>query len=548
MIKIKKLGVLGLVLATSAYLVGCNNNNQESSNKNSGNETPSSLDSSLNSPTTSETPSSLDSSLNTPTSETPSSSTSDNTSEKDLTVDEVFSLFKTTYNNMLDFENYSKGFTGRFDVDDEWSMEIDNDNVDLGEVNPNGNAWGEGEKEQFLNQVNESIRKYENGSMIQQQYVAYDLVNNVGYSGYYDGDEVNYRTDGTTMMYNSKNSVIAKDGDNYYLFNKNENNYSSDLETNYNKQLIGDEYYKEAFSNYMSILMGFGFGDFKIENIEDFVDSLKDDFVYNNDFSKDEVESNLSFSLEDDVYSLSVKMNWKEETSLTSSQGDNFSSEYVFTFKPDKYMEYYSIYNEETTNYREICSDNDNSGVIPLISSWTFIMDWHVSMEYEQEGCPTIVEDVTYEDIGNYQISIGYYIDGKYFSHIIPKWGTEVMQLDLAGADQWFKEDMQWYIDPECTIPFTAETWPCYSMALYTDLDSINDDYALVGYYYFVDDEDYQNCINNDSFDYRYYIYEVSGNNDFSSYSYAYLNGERIEKDDPITFISGQINYISFIG
>lgn len=503
MIKNKKIGILGLILATSVYLVGCNNN-QDSSNKNSE-------------------------------------------------IDNVYTLFKTTYEHMLNLENYSKGFTCRLNVEDETSMEIDNDNIDFGEVNTEGNAWGEGEKEQYLNYINESIVANSNCSNLNQVYAAYNLVSNIGYYGSYNCKIKNDMDLNTDMKYYSDESVISKDGDNDYVFNKIEHNRFSDVDITCCKQLIGDSFYKEVFFNYLTIIKKNGFGDFEFENLEQFVDALKNNFVLANglDFSKDEVESDLSFVLEDDVYSLSVKLNWEEENSLASSEGDNCASEYIFSFVPNKYMEYNLIYNENAIHNEVICPNNDNSGVIPLIANRTFNLNWHASMDYEEEGCPTIAEDVTYEDEGKYQIWINYYIDGHYFfdSNISHEWGTEVTHGNLVGADEYFKADMQWYLDPECTIPFTAETWPCYSFNLYTNLDSLNDDYALVGHFNFEDEVEYRDCIASDLFDYRYSILKVSGDNKFDniSYAYAYLNGERIEKDEPLTFISSQTNYLAII-
>ncbi len=511
----KKIGILGLVLATSTYLASCNNNNQNtSSNVDSGSDIPSSL-------------------------------TSENTSEKSLTIEEVYTLLKTTYDNLLNVENYTNGFTASYTEDCEYKIEIDNENVDFGEVNPDGSAWTDGEQESFLQQINDTISMYGNSFLHRKEQVSYDLINNVGYDIYYYSQEENDSIESSDGNYNKAETVIAKDGDNKYMYIKEINNFWDPAYTDCYKMLVGDDIYKEMFSGYTNIVTDLDY--YLLGTVEEYVGSLKEDFVdYDICSIEDVVVEDLSFALDEDVYSISVKLNY---TGTSTDAYEDCTMEYFISFVPNEYLNYQVVTNDKWKDSMDICPDNDQSGVIPYFTKEKTKINLQFTMEYESENCPTIDADDTYEDMGNYRIEVDYYIDGNYLfnSSSYLEWGTEVTQLKLKGADQWFKEDMQWYLDPECTIPFTEETWPCYSFDLYTSVDSINEDYALVGHYNFSDDEEYQESLNDEYFDYYYDIFEVSGERNFVSYSYAYLNGERIENDVPIVFTSGIVNYIAFI-
>lgn len=434
-----------------------------------------------------------------------------------IEVQDVLNLLGEKINYLTNIDNYTKGFTAIVTGEGKSDVTILDDKSDYGNYNADGNQWtSESEKEEFKNAILDEYKSYSNYTSNYKNKIAFNLENKEGFfvvNNNYSGEEYGYS----------------------YLYTKENNDYCFYDINELEKYTTGEEYYKEVFSNYIDSIQEIDYIEGNT-NLSLFINYLKQS--YQEYYENVDVLVSADMNKEDNYYILTITINIiDEETGVNANEIINF------TFN-DEYLnvDYETDYKYEQ-NYK-IC-DKDDSGYFLIQNQYTYKNTYQFLMEYDDNDCPNIddtIEKFNYE--GNVYINVQYNIEGHYVfnSSKDVQYNSEVTQLSFSGSTECFKDDMVWYLDEECTIPFNETTWPSYSFNLYTTLDSLNDDYYFVAHHSFNEAEYLERKENNRLY-YYYDIMKKGEEQDFIDFDYAYFNDEKIYSKDDIIFVKGIINY-----
>lgn len=460
-------------------------------------------------------------------SSTDSNSFSSSYSENKIDDEEVFNLLMQKRNTLSNISNYSKGFTSITSSEYTSDVCVLDDKTNYGELNSDGNKWtSESEKEEVKNTILKTYKDEFNYSYSYEETVAFDLKKEEGFQ------LNNEKNDGTSY---SNNYLYTSEGDNYYSYSINE------LE----RYTIGKDYYKEIFSYYVYSLDEIDLSE-KRNSVSLFIDYLK--MYYQEEYESIDVTVFSDIEQEDNSYIFMITLDFidsdgNELYGYSSSSGKEIIK-YSFN---DDYLKV--SYNTEIKyEFNQKIYDSDDSGQIAIQISQGGSTNYLFLTEYNNENCPTINNKDDFEDKGYVSIDVEYYIDGHYVFNSLsnPNYKEEVSQLSIYGYTDCFKNDMVWYLDPECTIPFNDDTWPCYSLNLYTTLDSLNDNYYFVAHTSFYEGE-YEEAVEQNELYYYYDIMKNDEASEFIDFIYAYFNDKKIYSKDEIVFEEGKINYLILI-
>lgn len=191
----------------------------------------------------------------------------------------------------------------------------------------------------------------------------------------------------------------------------------------------------------------------------------------------------------------------------------------------------------------------------------------YVIADYDGENKPEIVDTEFVPSGNNGELEkseslVTLYIDGYYCESNYREMGEEMDKSNMFnhhdGVTFYDKidnmTDITWYIDKECTIPYTRNTYPSYDINLYakfSDIDLKEGEVLLIEATVYTYDEnvDYSKYITNFSFgggkdlsNGQYYpTYWFSAN---GQYSCVYINGEKKDTTNTYYLDSSKINVI----
>lgn len=458
-----------------------------------------------------------------------SNSSFSSSDENKINEEEVFDLLMKKRNTLSNITNYSKGFTSVSLCDYKSEVYVLDDKSNYGELNTDGNKWtSENEKDNVKNDILENYSYDFNYSYSYENKIAFDLQKKEGFQTYNEKDE--------ESTYYSYNYFYTKESNNYYSYNIDE------LE----RYTIGEDYYKEIFSYHLYLLDEIDLSE-ENNSLSLFITSFRN--YYQDYYENVDVSLSVDKNQEDNSYLLTVTIAAIDNIGNTLyGYSSSIGKEIIkYSFNEDYLKVNYTT--EIKYEYKHNICDKDDSGYIVIENDITSSYDYLFLTEYDNNNCPSI-DDVkeSFIDEGYVGIDVEYYIDGHYIFNSLSDfhYNDKVSQLRINGYDDCFKSNMVWYLDEKCTIPFNEDTWPCYSLNLYTTLDSLNDDYYFVAHYSFTEEE-YEKAIQQNNLHYYYDIMKKGEGSEFIDFKYAYFNDKLIYTKDEIIFIEGKINYLILI-
>lgn len=457
-----------------------------------------------------------------------------------VSCDEAFKVLKQSMLYTSNVENYEKGFTCEWLESDESVSTLIESKSDLGDTNPDGEPWAsEDAKKAFLDEYRGVYEDSKSFSSYLDK-ASYDLVNEKGYliEKEYSAETFDYEVYATTLF--------QKESDGKY--------YKYDVEDN-NKYLADKDFYMIDFNDYIADELASDEYLNECDTCNDFTDMLKQGI----EEELDEFETNITVKAKAKKskgnYVLTVNLNVEiilsdELKALT--QIEEMETEYIVTFTFNKnYVKEMSATGKETYEQRFPINETEDSGYVTVISTANSKDVSKFSNEYDATDCPALSDSqATYR--GGMPIDIYFNVNGYYVSNAYATvyCGEEVGNLKPTHLKSEFKDNTQWYLDEECTIPFTQTKWSSFSdnIYLYTNSESITDGYVFVGATT-LDESSYDSAVESGSLSYDYYNYYVLKLNGMtaSNCKYAYVNGTKVESGEEIVFVDGQTNYLIYI-
>lgn len=452
--------------------------------------------------------------------------------------EKTYGMLLTAVSNTLDLEDY-EGFTSVNSQTMATTSVIDQKKTNLGATDGDGKPWAsEDAKTAYLATIETSLED-SSYSYASEEKISYDVKNLTGY-------EIRKSSNTEGEMNVVSSCVFKKDAAGKY--------YEYDV-IDSEKHLVDFDFYKNAFSNgYDENLEIFASEEVKTLNgimeflQKDVVEEVKKECDYT-------IKTNVTTSKKNGVNTLTIALKVNAEPKTTSSYYGEFQNlviEYtlVFDFNETSLLKL-GITMDMTQEQIMLVNGNKDSGRVVVSSNTGIVTVTEFSNAYDASGMPTIAADQVFVDRGGMSIYLNLYVDGYEIDNAYPVvyCGDAVTTITPSNMSEIIKSNVKWYLDKECTVEFTAEKWTAYSddINLYTKSEYVNDGYAIVGFRIY-SESDYNEAVSNDSLSYYYYLYKTSGQTfTVTTYDYAYLNGTRIEKDDTITFVAGQVNYLFFI-
>lgn len=451
--------------------------------------------------------------------------------------EKTYGMLMAAVSNTLDVENY-EGFTSVNSQTMATTAVLDNKKTNLGATDADGKPWAsEDAKTAYLAEIEELLEK-SRYSHAREEKISYDVKNLIGY-------EIEKSSNAEGGMDVVSSCVFKKDAAGKY--------YEYDV-IDSEKHLVDSDFYMNAFSNgYTKNLEMFASEEVKTLNgiidvvKKEVVEEVKKEFDYT-------IKTVVTTSKKDGVNTLTLSLKANGEPKTTSSYYGVFQNlviEYklVFDFNETSLLKL-SITMDMKQEQIMLVNDNKDSGRVVASAGVEIVTVTECSNAYDASDMPTIATDQVFVDRGGMPIYLNLHVDGYKIDSNYPVvyCGDAVTTITPSDMSEIIKSNVKWYLNKECTVEFTAEKWTAYSadINLYTKSEYVNDGYVIVGFRIY-GESTYTENVNSGSVDYYYYLYKTSGQTFTSTYDYAYLNGTRIEKDDAITFVAGQVNYLIFI-
>lgn len=313
----------------------------------------------------------------------------------------------------------------------------------------------------------------------------------------------------------------------------------------------------------------------ELENVYNFIeqDSLENlkTFVLTN-FKIQMIKSTptftINFSEKDDVVTLNIKVELKDVSSFYNIRNhgaiklNNVTKimELTINFNDTEILDITGkeTYVGSTSLDIEDYSDNAEALENELAVDMTLSNIYkYVVSEYDGENKPEIVDsEFVYSgydgEIEKNESLVTLYIDGYYCESDTREMGEVIDKGNIFRHHSGINfytiidnvEDITWYIDKECTIPYTSNTYPSYDINLYAKLSEIevheNMVFSLEATVYTYDENvDYSKYITNLSIDTTTHWFNENG-----QYSYIYINGEKKDTTNWYDLDSSKINQI----
>lgn len=448
-----------------------------------------------------------------------------------------YTILKTSVNNMADMAQYTEGFT--MISNEKSKMEI---SLDESKFNPTGMT--EEEKATFIEMYNTSIGSM-NGTSADRYVLSYDKVNNKGYSVKQD---ITYGTQGEENATTSSFWLYEDEGSDYNLYTYS---YDEGLETSYikNKYVVDGEYY----NNYL-------------KELNEFVDDIKERISAE---SFEELKAELVESAQTEVgninFDVDVKVGEKDgEYSLNiciSATAQNFDMGIALVDSVEVKMEVGITYTKDyfktaKTGFSMVgimtqtFAEEDGIGFVGSLTNNVVMSmeeDLNFSNSYNSKFEPqfndTDMKKEDFVDAGQLPVHMRYFVNGYQVKYCYYSMGDKVVAPEIEGIVD--AENIKWYLDPECTVEFTAETYPSYDLDLYANVTLAQDKVFVVSgsydTYLEFDEEEFLS----------YHIVHIEskyfGVVDSELYECAYVNGTLVEAGEQITLQDGILNIVVYI-
>lgn len=460
--------------------------------------------------------------------QTPSGSTSDTTNTETQTPTQAeldaqrFGVLKTAIQKTTDRNTYKNGFTLIQRTDTTMATAVDEESFNpTGKIPDTDEDWTDESKELFLTTMKAMV----NQSYTQtSKYVAsMDGANKVGYDSNYtitkdiEGNE--------TETLKSFNKIVKGTDNNYSEYCYNLRDEQKD------KYSVGDDYYSKFIEVFEEDIVD-TLLTFNQESIEDLATvmltrmELPEDTEYTFSYQFTETDgvynAKIIVSLEDaDLFEMG-----EEYTNVVTVM----TAEFVYDANGvQKITSDIRITGDIVTSLADIPSgDEEEPSVLSAVATaeadgadagdgagaeggtgtaggadsvvgdtittkMTMVMgsEYSISLSYNNDLLPafndTDIKEADFEDQGGVEIEITYYVNGHeidaydygyhdataeaFISYMDGKYGEDVNLLNL-GDDIVTTKDapLKWYTDPECTIEYTATTYPSLNLTLYTNV------------------------------------------------------------------------------
>lgn len=433
---------------------------------------------------------------------------------------DIYDIFYQSINDFLNYDNNSYYYMETVVSEEDAKINVEKTSFDKME----GITFvNEEEKQQFIDDFNAELDENLNTRDETITYYSFDSDNSVAYEAeYYLGLE---------NMWLGTLYLTAKEDDKYYYYDMDD----------MKRYLVGPDHFESYFRDIKMNYELFFHSYYCQDNLEKEETFLADyygqetNYVYQKEILKNDQFYEIKWTLTHDFI-------LDEESFLLEYLGDyldGYNKEIIsFKFNDDGLISS-SYENASIMNFSYSLEDSpDDKVIITDKSSYGYEMEFN--KEYNDAKLPTI-DKSAYSDSGNISISVDYYIDGlmllgaietHYFTEDVKLFAPENQRLYA----NMIKEDAIWYLDEECTIPFTLETFPSCDLELYTTMSSIEEGYAFVAVAAFSSIEQYENAKNNGRINYYYHLRTVNYEEVTSAYQCVFLNGTRLEVGDKIQY------------
>lgn len=458
--------------------------------------------------------------------------TEQGTVKKQLTTQQ-FTALKEAVAKTTNENTYKNGYTLTSIEKGKMQFTVDEENF-----NPQGDAWTEEAKTEFVNEQKENFTAMERENSNTKEIISFNATDKTGYKVTYSYDADNNAT------LEDFDKVVAETDGSYNLYHY----YRQGASDAKDKYTVDENYYKNYIVDYFDEDAVFALQLFNQEDL----DSLK--AVFESEFAEmPGAQTTLTYIEENGVYTVYIDMTATITEPMEVMMGMSLTSGTVgvtMTVKFDNNGMKSILMNIAMNGDMEMPVDSNPLNTITINMNMTMDMGYEYSMSYNSEYLPAFDETIKAEDFvekTGASIHVYYYVNGHAYDVDTSAGFGETVDLDTFEDTQVNNPtSVKWYLDPECTQEFTATTYPSHSIKLYTNV-------TLAEGKAFVKRTDVSSEAGVAYGEYGLSIEEVDiasvnyGTVNADYYTCAYVNGVKVNAGEAIVLNPAIVNTIVFV-